>query len=72
MSDMEFVNYVEGSKAIVSKPSGIDNISVTYPHVTRVELIVNAERREVIYGAKDVFTDLQDDGRTLKVFLNKD
>jgi hypothetical protein len=45
-----------------------DKLSVK-PDVTRVELIVNATRDRVIYGARDVSTALQDEGRTLKVFL---
>lgn len=39
------------------------------PLVTRVELIVNSQREKVIYDATGVSTALQDDGRTLKVFL---
>lgn len=38
--------------------------------VTRVELIVDSQRDRVIYGAENVSTALQDDGRTLKVFLD--
>lgn len=40
--------------------------------MTRVEVIENSERAYTIYGAENVKTALQDDGRTLKVFLNKD
>lgn len=40
--------------------------------VTRVELIVNSQRDRVIYGASEVATALQDDGRTLKVFMKHD
>jgi hypothetical protein len=39
------------------------------PDVTRVELIVNSQRDRIIYGATGVATALQDEGKTLKVFL---
>ena len=42
-----------------------------HPKVTRVELIVNAGRRAVIYNCKTVKSDLQDNGRTLKLFVEK-
>lgn len=38
--------------------------------VTRVEVINNSGRALVTYGASEVFTSLQDDERTLKVFYN--
>lgn len=41
------------------------------PDVDRVELIVNSERVKVIYGATAVETALQDEGRTLKIFLKE-
>lgn len=39
------------------------------PLVTRVELIRNSTRDRVLYDVRDVSTALQDEGRTLKVFL---
>lgn len=44
-------------------------VNIEYPLVTRVEFIVNAGREQVVYGASNVSTSMQDDGRTLKVFL---
>ena len=38
--------------------------------VNRVEVIDNAGRSYTCYNAKDVHYQLQDDGKTLKVFLN--
>jgi len=40
-----------------------------YPDVTRVELIGNDGREFVRYGCSNVQVSLQDDGRTIKVFL---
>ena len=37
--------------------------------VTRVELIEDSGRAYVKYGATDVVTSIQDQGRTLKIFL---
>lgn len=42
------------------------------PQVSRVELIINSQRDRVLYGVTEVSTALQDDGRTLKVFLLKE
>jgi hypothetical protein len=41
-----------------------------YPEVTRVEVITGNEREFVCYDCSKVQVSLQDDGRTLKVFLN--
>ena len=41
----------------------------SYPKVTRVELIGNDGREFVRYGCSNVQVSLQDDGRTIKVFL---
>ena len=40
-----------------------------YPGVTRVEVITNDGREFVRYGCSTVQVSLQDDGRTIKVFL---
>ena len=38
--------------------------------VTRVEVIDNTGRTYVKYGVTKVFYELQDDGKTLKLFVN--
>lgn len=43
-----------------------------FKKVTRVELIIGANRQFVTWCAKDVMIDLQDNERTLKIFLNKE
>ncbi len=40
-----------------------------YPDITRVEVITNDGREFVRYGCSTVQVSLQDDGRTLKVYL---
>jgi hypothetical protein len=40
-----------------------------FPHVTRVEVISNDGREFVRYGCSNVQVSIQDDERTLKVFL---
>lgn len=42
-----------------------------YPDVTRVEVIEPGNRAYVLYGAKNVQISFQDDGRTLKIFVEK-
>jgi hypothetical protein len=46
-----------------------DEYMLAHEKVTRVELIENSGRVYVKYGVGDVITALQDDGRTLKLFL---
>ena len=41
----------------------------SYPKVTRVELITNWGRQIVKLGCSNVKVSLQDDGRTIKVFM---
>jgi hypothetical protein len=41
----------------------------SYPQVTRVELITNWGREVVKLGCSNVKVSLQDDGRTIKVFM---
>jgi hypothetical protein len=43
-----------------------------YPNVTRVEVITNGGREFVRYDCRNVQVSLQDDGRTIKVFLNQE
>jgi hypothetical protein len=43
----------------------------SYPEVTRVELITNWGREVVKIGCSSVKVSLQDDGRTIKVFMNE-
>lgn len=41
----------------------------TFPGVTRVELIDDTGRAYTTYNAHEVMVSVQDNGRTLKVFL---
>ena len=43
-----------------------------YPEVTRVEVITNNGHEFVRYDCSDVQMSLQDDGRTIKVFLKQE
>lgn len=43
-----------------------------FPKVTRVEVIDSSGRSYIKYDVKDVSISLQDDERTLKVFLSND
>lgn len=43
-----------------------------YPNVTRVEVITSNGREFVQYKCSDVQVSLQDDGRTVKLFLFTD
>jgi hypothetical protein len=60
-------------KKIVDKPEDIQqpngDFIKQYPDVTRVEVIGNDGREFVHYGCSNVKVSLQDDGRTIKVFL---
>ena len=42
----------------------------SYPEVTRVEIITNWGRETVYSECSNVKVSLQDDGRTIKVFLS--
>lgn len=62
--------------AVIAELNGIfgdisdtPHVNVEYPLATRVEFIVDGTRAQVVYGASEVSTSLQDDERTLKVFL---
>ena len=43
-----------------------------YPNVTRVEVITSNGREFVQYDCSNVQVSLQDDGRTIKLFLSAD
>jgi hypothetical protein len=49
----------------------VDNTTVSFPKVTRVEVIGNG-REYVKYGVRDVWASVQDDGRTVKIFIEYD
>jgi hypothetical protein len=51
----------------IQQPNG--DFLKQYPDVTRVEVIGNDGREFVQYGCSNVKVSLQDDGRTIKVFL---
>ena len=51
----------------IQQPNG--DFLKSYPDVTRVEVIGNDGREFVHYGCSNVKVSLQDDGRTIKVFL---
>jgi hypothetical protein len=58
---------------LLSSPTakGATNMTITeFPNVTRVELISEKGREVVKYGQKEVSIQLQDDGRTLKIFTD--
>ena len=44
----------------------------SYPEVTRIEVITDNGREFVRHNCADVRVSLQDDGRTLKVFLTQE
>ena len=53
----------------IQQPNG--DFLKNYPEVTRVEVITNNGREFVQYECSDVQVSLQDDGQTIKVFLNQ-
>ena len=46
----------------------VDDTTIAFPKVTRVEVIGNG-REYTKYGARNVWASVQDDGRTVKIFL---
>jgi len=52
----------------ITMPNG--DFLKNYPDVTRVEVITDTGRVFVHYGCSTVQGSLQDDGRTLKVYLS--
>ena len=59
---------VSASSVSTIKIYGIKKM-IPFPKVTRVEVIDNDGRRYVKYNVKVVNLDLQDDERTLKLFV---
>jgi len=51
----------------IQMPNG--DLLKNYPDVTRIEVITNDGREFVRYGCSTVQVSLEDDGRTIKVFL---
>lgn len=45
------------------------NLLRSYPRVTRVEVIDSSGRAYVAHGLENVRMDLQDEGRTMKIFV---
>ena len=48
----------------------MDDGMINYPDITRLEVIDDG-RELVKYDLKDVQISIQDDGRTMKIFVNK-
>jgi hypothetical protein len=51
--------------------SKVDDTTVAFPKVTRVEVIGNG-REYTKYGVCNVWANVQDDGRTVKIFIEYD
>ena len=66
--------YRDGARAALEAalPILLAAQTTEFGKVTRVEVIENSRRAYTIYSAENVKTALQDEGRTLKVFLNRD
>jgi hypothetical protein len=54
----------------IQQPNG--DFLKNYPEVTRIEVITDDGREFVRYGCSNVQVSLQDEGRTLKVFLKQE
>jgi ABC-type uncharacterized transport system involved in gliding motility auxiliary subunit len=54
----------------IQLPNG--DFLTNYPEVTRVEVVTNYGCELVLYECSNVQVSLQDDGRTIKVFLKKE
>ena len=48
----------------------MENNGITYPDVTRVEVIDNRGRSYVKYNVTSTQIQTQDDGQTLKIFIS--
>ena len=48
----------------------MDDYMINYPDITRLEVIDDG-RELVKYDLKNVQISIQDDGRTMKIFVNK-
>ena len=51
--------------------SKVDDTTVAFPKATRVE-VIGKGREYVKYGVRNVWANVQDDGRTVKIFLEYD
>lgn len=51
--------------------SKVDDTSVAFPKATRVE-VIGIGREFVKWGVRNVCANVQDDGRTVKIFLEYD
>ena len=51
--------------------SKVDDTTVVFPKVTRVEVIGNG-REYTKWGVRNVWASVQDDGRTVKLFIDYD
>lgn len=51
--------------------SKVDDTTVAFPKVTRIEVIGNG-REYTKWGVRNVWANVQDDGRTVKIFLEYD
>jgi hypothetical protein len=51
--------------------SKVDDTTAAFPKATRIEVIGNG-REYVKYGVRNVWASIQDDGRTVKIFLEYD
>lgn len=54
------------------KPSAVVQTGFDFPKVTRVEVISNFGRSYTNYNTHNVTIAIQDNGRTIKVFLTED
>lgn len=51
--------------------SKVDDTTVAFPKATRVE-VIGKGREYVKYGVRNAWASIQDDGRTVKIFLEYD
>lgn len=61
-----------GRKPLGDPPQIPEYSTVVYPNVNRVEVIDENGRSYVKYNANNVQIQIQDDGRTMKVFLKRE
>lgn len=61
-----------GRKPLGDPPQIPGYNTADYPNVNRVEVIDENGRSYVKYNANNVQIQIQDDGRTMKVFLRKE
>ena len=66
-SNYAYIDYLEAKFKNLTIPDVSDSY---YPKCTRVEVIDNTGRAYTKYGCKDVQVQMQDQDRTLKVFIS--